>query len=100
MAGVNADRGARKAFWTCAGFTLFSAVVSAVFSLLALGMAGEHEFALYAASRSVALALATVAAMVSRSQGGVTAMALVNGRSRSSNSAPRRKKQSGLLKPR
>jgi hypothetical protein len=55
--------GLGRAFWTCAGFTLFSAIVSASFSLLSLRMAGGHEYALYAASRSVALPLAIIYAM-------------------------------------
>jgi hypothetical protein len=39
-------------------------------SLLALRMAGGHEYALYAASRSVALPLAVIYAMTLRSRGG------------------------------
>ena len=64
------------AFWTCAGFTLFSALVSAGFSLLSLRMAGGHEYALYAASRSVALPLAVLYAMATRSRGGVATAAV------------------------
>ena len=66
-----------RAYWTCAGFTLFSAIVSAVFSLLSLRMAGGHEYALYAASRSVALPLGVIYAMALRSRGGVAALAIV-----------------------
>jgi hypothetical protein len=73
---MNVTHGAGRAYWLCAGFTLFSAVVSAAFSLLALRMAGGHEYALYAASRSVALPLAAVFAMATRSRGGVAAMAV------------------------
>jgi hypothetical protein len=73
---MNATRGAGKAYWLCGGFTLFSAVVSAGFSLLSLRMVGGHEYALYAASRSVALPFATVFAMATRSRGGVAAMAV------------------------
>ena len=65
-----------RAYWTCAGFTLFSAIVSAAFSLLSLRMAGGHEYALYAASRSVALPLAVLYAMARRSHGGVAALAV------------------------
>jgi hypothetical protein len=65
-----------KVFWVCAGFTLFSATVSATFSLLALRMAAGHEYALYAASRSLALPLAVSYAMARRSRGGITALAL------------------------
>jgi len=65
-----------RAYWICAGFTLFSAVVSAVFSLLSLRMAGGHEYALYAASRSIALPLAVIYSMTMRSRGGVAALAV------------------------
>ena len=65
-----------RAYWICAGFTLFSAIVSASFSLLSLRLVGGHEYALYAASRSVALPLATVYAMALRSRGGVAALAV------------------------
>src|SRR6266850_6659352 len=65
-----------RAYWACAGFTLFSAVVSAGFSLLSLRMVGGQEYALYAASRSVALPLAAVYAMALRSRGGVAALAV------------------------
>jgi hypothetical protein len=65
-----------RAYWTCAGFTMFSAIVSAGFSLLSLRMAGGHEYALYAASRSVALPLAVIYAMAMRSRGGMAALAI------------------------
>jgi hypothetical protein len=68
--------GRGRAYWICSAFTLFSAVVSAGFSLLSLRMAGGHEYALYAASRSVALPLATIYAMAVRSRGGVAALAV------------------------
>jgi hypothetical protein len=73
---MNATRGAGRAYWLCAGFTLFSAVVSAGFSLFALRMVGGHEYVLYAASRSVALPFAAVFAMATRSRGGVAAIAI------------------------
>jgi hypothetical protein len=69
-----------KAFWTCAGFTLVSALVGATFSVLSLRMVGtghQHEYALYAASRSVALVLTILFVMVRRSWGGVVAMAIL-----------------------
>jgi hypothetical protein len=50
--------------------------VSASFSLLSLRMAGGHEYALYAASRSVALPLAIIYAMALRSRGGVATLAV------------------------
>jgi hypothetical protein len=65
-----------RSFWICAGFTLFSATVSLTFSLLSLRMATGHEYALYAASRSVALPLAALYAMARRSRGGIAALAL------------------------
>jgi len=73
---MNVTHGAGRAYWLCAGFTLLSAVVSAAFSLLALRMAGGQDYLLYAASRSVALPFAAVFAMVTRSRGGVAAMAV------------------------
>lgn len=66
-----------RAFWTCAGFTLLSAIVSMTFSLLALRMVAGHEYAQYAASRSVALPLAVLYAMIQRSRGGIAALAIV-----------------------
>lgn len=68
--------GVGRAYWICAGFTLFSAILSAGFSLLSLRMAGGHEYALYAASRSVALPLAVLFAMVRRSHGGMATIAV------------------------
>jgi hypothetical protein len=68
-----------KAFWTCAGFTLASALVGATFSSLSLRMVGtghQHEYALYAASRSVALVLTIVFIMLRRSWGGIVALAV------------------------
>jgi hypothetical protein len=69
-------RAPRRAFWICAGFTLFSSLVSVAFSVLALRMATGHDYALYAASRSVALPVAVVYAMMRRSIGGIAALAL------------------------
>lgn len=65
-----------RAFWTCAGFTLFSAIVGAGFSLLSLRMVGGHEYALYAASRSIALVLGIIYAMARRSHGGIATLAV------------------------
>ncbi len=73
---MKSSDGFGRAYWTCAGFTLFSAIVSASFSLLSLRMAGGHEYALYAASRSVALPLAVIYAMALRSRGGIAALAV------------------------
>jgi hypothetical protein len=68
-----------KAFWTCAGFTLVSALVGATFSVLSLRVIGtghQHEYALYAASRSVALVLTIIFVMLRRSWRGVVTMAV------------------------
>lgn len=73
---MSAPQGIGRAYWACAGFTLFSAVVSAGFSLMSLRMVDGHEYALYAASRSVALPLAAAYAMALRSRGGVAALAV------------------------
>jgi hypothetical protein len=73
---MNDGGGFGRAYWTCAGFTLFSAIVSAGFSLLSLRMAGGHEYALYAASRSFALPLAVIYAMVLRRHSGMAGLAV------------------------
>jgi hypothetical protein len=73
---MSAPQGLGRAYWACAGFTLFSAVVSAGFSLMSLRIVDGHEYALYAASRSVALPLAAAYAMALRSRGGVAALAV------------------------
>ncbi len=72
---MNPNGAVQRAFWACAGFTLLSGLVSAAFSLRSLGISSGNEFALYAASRSVALPMATVVAIVTRSRGGVAALA-------------------------
>jgi hypothetical protein len=74
---MKTSNSSRRAYWICAGFTLFSALVSVTFSFLALRMSAGHEYALYAASRSVALPLAALCAMMYRSRGGITALAFV-----------------------
>jgi len=43
---MSAPYGVGRAYWACAGFMFFSAVVSAGFSLLSLRMVGGHEYAL------------------------------------------------------
>jgi hypothetical protein len=49
-----------RAFWICAIITVVSAVVSASFSVAALiGVARQDQYAMYAASRSIALLLNT-----------------------------------------
>jgi hypothetical protein len=48
-----------RSFWVCATVTALSAVVSASFSVVALiGVDGQDQYTMYAASRSIALALA------------------------------------------
>jgi hypothetical protein len=73
---MKSSNGLGRAYWACAGFTLFSAIMSVTFSLLSLRMAGGHEYALYAASRSVALPLAMIYAIALRSHGGVATLAV------------------------
>jgi hypothetical protein len=66
-----------RAFWICAIITALSAVVSASFSAIALIGAGrQDQYAMYAASRSIALLLAILACIGARSRGGVLALAL------------------------
>jgi hypothetical protein len=66
-----------RAFWICAIIAALSAVVSASFSVAALIGAGrQDQYAMYAASRSIALALASVACIGARSRRGVMALAL------------------------
>ena len=73
---MNSPNKSGRSFWFCAGFTLLSAIVSVTFSLLSLRMGSGHEYALYAASRSVALPLAVLYAMTRRSRGGIAALAV------------------------
>jgi uncharacterized membrane protein (UPF0136 family) len=65
-----------RAFWICAIITLVSAVVSASFSVAALIVARQDQYAMYAASRSIALLLASLACIGARSRHGVMALAL------------------------
>ncbi len=74
---MSTNRGNGAAYWACAGFTLFSALVSAGFSLLALRMRIGHEYALYAASRSIALPLVAALMLLRRSRDGVAALAAI-----------------------
>jgi hypothetical protein len=67
-----------RAFWIFAAITVFSALVSAGFSLVALRGEGPMDvYAMYAASRSVSLLVVLVVWF--RSRGGVAAMALTMG---------------------
>jgi hypothetical protein len=69
-----------RAFWICALITALSAVVSASFSVAALiGVGRKDQYAMYAASRSIALALASLACIGARSRRGVMALALTMG---------------------
>jgi hypothetical protein len=69
-----------RAFWICAIITVVSAVVSASFSVTALiGVARQDQYAMYAASRSIALLLASLACIGARSRHGVMALALTMG---------------------
>jgi hypothetical protein len=69
-----------RAFWICAIIAALSAVVSASFSVAALGgEGGQDQYAMYAASRSIALTLAVLACITMRSRSGVMALALTMG---------------------
>jgi hypothetical protein len=69
-----------RTFWICAIITVVSAVVSASYSVAALiGVARQDHYAMYAASRSIALLLASLACIAARSRHGVMALALTMG---------------------
>ena len=69
-----------RAFWICATIAAISAVVSASFAVAGLLGAGIHDiFALYAASRSLAIPLVVLIFLGFRSRGGIAAMALTMG---------------------
>jgi hypothetical protein len=66
-----------RAFWICAAITAISAVVSASFAVAGLLGPGIHDtFALYAASRSLAIPLVVLILLGLRSREGIAAMAL------------------------
>jgi hypothetical protein len=66
-----------RAFWICATITAISAIVSASFAVAGLLGPGIHDtFALYAASRSLAIPLVVLIFLGLRSRGGIAAMAL------------------------
>ena len=64
-----------KRFWFCAGMTLISALVSAGFSVAGLLADGADRYAQYAASRSVALLIATLAAVALRARAATLVLA-------------------------
>ena len=66
-----------RAFWVCATITAISGIVSASFSVAFLPGPGIHDtFAMYAASRSLAIPLVVLIFLGFRSRGGIAAMAL------------------------
>jgi hypothetical protein len=66
-----------RAFWVCGSITAISAIVSASFAVAGLLGPGIHDtFALYAASRSLAIPLVVVILLGFRSRGGIVAMGL------------------------
>jgi len=66
-----------KQFWICAAMTLISACVSAGFAVTGLlGDSVRDSFSQYAASRSIALLLTAVIAMVLRSAMGVVLLGI------------------------
>jgi hypothetical protein len=69
-----------RAFWICAVITALSAIVSASFSVAALiGAGSQDQYAMYAASRSIALLLASFACIGTRTRRGLMALALSMG---------------------
>jgi hypothetical protein len=72
--------GPERAFWICAIVTTISAVVSASFSVAGLvGDGSRDTYALYAASRSIALPLVVLGCIWLRSRGGLAAMGFTMG---------------------
>ena len=70
--------GKRRLFWICALVTTASALTSAGFSVAALSSSGDaHVNAMYAASRSLSLAIAVILVVLVRSRAGVTALSVV-----------------------
>jgi hypothetical protein len=70
--------GKRRLFWSCALVTIASALTSAGFSVAALSSSGDaHVNAMYAASRSLSLAIAVILVVLVRSRAGVTALSFV-----------------------
>jgi hypothetical protein len=68
---------APRVFWICAAITAISAIVSASFAVAGLLGPGLHDtFAMYAASRSLAIPLVVLIFLGLRSRGGIAAMAL------------------------
>jgi hypothetical protein len=67
-----------RLLWLCALVTIGSAFTSAGFSIAALSSSGDaHVNAMYAASRSISLALASVVVVLARSRTGLMTMAFV-----------------------
>jgi hypothetical protein len=74
---MNDTQARTRVFWICASITALSAVVSASFSVAALiGEGRQDQYAMYAASRSIALVVASLACIGLRSRRGVMALAL------------------------
>ncbi|MCW3094788.1 MAG: hypothetical protein JWL77_406 [Chthonomonadaceae bacterium] len=73
-----ASANTNRSFWICGLVTIASALTSAGFSLAALSSFGTaHTNALYAASRSLPLALACILVVSARSRTGLVALASV-----------------------
>ena len=67
-----------RLFWLCGLVTIASAFTSAGFSIAALSSAGDaHVNAMYAASRSLSLAFASVVVVLARSRTGLLTVAFV-----------------------
>ena len=67
-----------RLFWLCGLVTIASAFTSAGFSIAALSSTGDaHVNAMYAASRSLSLAFASVVVVLARSRTGLLTVAFV-----------------------
>ena len=67
-----------RLFWLCGLVTIANAFTSAGFSIAALSSEGDvHINAMYAASRSLSLALASVVVVLARSRTGLLTVAFV-----------------------
>src|SRR3979409_2064015 len=75
---TSSSPGTRRLFWICALVTIVSTLTSAGFSVAALSSSGDaHVNAMYAASRSLSLAIAIILVVLMRSRAGLTALSVV-----------------------
>lgn len=68
----------QNSFWLCAAVTVASALTSAGFSLAALSSSGDaHVNAMYAAARSLSVALVCLAVVLVRSRVGLITLSVI-----------------------